>query len=163
MKEELYEWMKNLAVFYILLTAVLHLVPDNKYEKYVRFFMGLLLILMMSTPVFALFGKKEALLSSFQANFGTENTQREQSEFENLQRACLEKGYAMELRLQIENFLREEGIEFQAVQAEFREDEGVFVTLYLQAVPSEEQEVKIRDGLGKICRIGEEGYEIRIS
>lgn len=52
MKEELYLWIRNLAVFYIFFTAVLNLIPDQKYEKYVRFFMGLLLIFMMSTPIF---------------------------------------------------------------------------------------------------------------
>ena len=31
MKEEIYSWIKNLAVFYILLTTVVHLVPDKKY------------------------------------------------------------------------------------------------------------------------------------
>ena len=66
MKEELYQWIWNLAVFYILFTAILHLAPDGKYEKYVRFFMGLLLIFMMSTPVFALFGKGQELAESFQ-------------------------------------------------------------------------------------------------
>lgn len=29
MREEFYQWMKNLAVFYILFTAVLHFVPDK--------------------------------------------------------------------------------------------------------------------------------------
>ena len=38
MKEELYLWIRNLAVFYIFFTAVLNLIPDQKYEKYVRFF-----------------------------------------------------------------------------------------------------------------------------
>ena len=66
MKEELYQWIWNLAVFYILFTAILHLAPDGKYEKYVRFFMGLLLIFMMSTPVFALFGKGQELAGNFQ-------------------------------------------------------------------------------------------------
>ena len=47
MKENLYAWIKNLAVFYLLFTMVLHLVPAGKYEKYVRFFMGLLLILIL--------------------------------------------------------------------------------------------------------------------
>ena len=57
MKEELYLWIRNLAVFYIFFTAVLNLIPDQKYEKYVRFFMGLLLIFMMSTPIFSILGK----------------------------------------------------------------------------------------------------------
>lgn len=30
MKENLYAWIKNLAVFYLLFTMVLHLVPAGK-------------------------------------------------------------------------------------------------------------------------------------
>ena len=33
MKEELYLWIRNLAVFYILFTAVLNLIPDQKYRE----------------------------------------------------------------------------------------------------------------------------------
>ena len=67
MKEELYLWIRNLAVFYIFFTAVLNLIPDQKYEKYVRFFMGLLLIFMMSTPIFSILGKR------LRTGTGTEN------------------------------------------------------------------------------------------
>ena len=92
MKEELYEWMKNLAVFYILFTALLHLVPDKKYEKYVRLFMGLLLIGMMCMPVFALIGKGEELLNSFQVNY-EENTQlMEEEEIEQMQILYMNQG-----------------------------------------------------------------------
>ena len=72
MKEELYLWIRNLAVFYIFFTAVLNLIPDQKYEKYVRFFMGLLLIFMMSTPIFSILGKGSELTESFLDNFSEE-------------------------------------------------------------------------------------------
>ena len=45
MREDIYQWMKSLAVFYLFFTAVLQLVPDRKYERYVRSFMGLLLLM----------------------------------------------------------------------------------------------------------------------
>ena len=32
MKEEIYRWVKTIAFFYIVFSAVLHLVPDVKYE-----------------------------------------------------------------------------------------------------------------------------------
>ena len=57
MKLEIYQWMKNLAFFHILFTAVLHLLPDKKYEAYFRLFMGLLLMLLVSVPVFSIVGK----------------------------------------------------------------------------------------------------------
>ena len=47
MKESFYQWVKTLAVFYILFSAVLHLIPDPKYERYIRSFMGLLLIFIL--------------------------------------------------------------------------------------------------------------------
>lgn len=78
MKEELYLWIRNLAVFYIFFTAVLNLIPDQKYEKYVRFFMGLLLIFMMSTPIFSILGKGSELTESFLDNF-SEETERKNS------------------------------------------------------------------------------------
>ena len=51
MKEAIYSWIKCLAIFYILLTMLLHLVPTEKYQRYVRFFMGLVLMVMLVTPV----------------------------------------------------------------------------------------------------------------
>ena len=64
--------MKNLAVFYILFTAFLHLIPDKKYEKYVRLFMGLMLICMMSTPLVSLLGKGTEIMESFHGNYRAE-------------------------------------------------------------------------------------------
>ena len=44
MTEMIYGWMKNLAFFFIFMTAVLNCLPDNRYRKYVRFFLGMLVI-----------------------------------------------------------------------------------------------------------------------
>lgn len=44
MKEEITGLVRNLAVFYIIFTSVIQLVPNKKYERYVRNFMALLLI-----------------------------------------------------------------------------------------------------------------------
>lgn len=65
MKESFYQWVKTLAVFYILFSAVLHLIPDSKYERYIRSFMGLLLIYILCTPVFAVFGRGSELAEIF--------------------------------------------------------------------------------------------------
>lgn len=56
MFDYLYEWIQNIAFYLVLVTAVLHAVPDKKYMKYVRFFTGLVLILMILTPIFRVFG-----------------------------------------------------------------------------------------------------------
>ena len=56
MFDYLYEWIQNIAFYLVLVTAVLHAVPDKGYQKYIRFFTGLVLILMIVTPVLRLFG-----------------------------------------------------------------------------------------------------------
>ena len=40
MLEYIYEWMENIAFYMVLVTAVMHLLPDSDYQKYVRFFTG---------------------------------------------------------------------------------------------------------------------------
>ena len=65
MRQEIYQWMKDLAFFHVLTTAILHILPDKRYEQYVRLFMGLLLILLICTPVFAVVGKSQELLEGF--------------------------------------------------------------------------------------------------
>ena len=51
MFEYLYEWLSNLAFYMILVTAVLQVIPNKSYEKYIRFFCGMILIVLLMTPV----------------------------------------------------------------------------------------------------------------
>ena len=92
MKEEIYRWVKTIAFFYIVFSAVLHLVPDVKYERYIRSFMGILLIYILSTPVFNLFGNGEKLLQEFRLNYQEELTALEEKNTENLQAQEQERG-----------------------------------------------------------------------
>ena len=55
MFEYLYEWLRNLAFYLVLVTALTHVLPAGEYRKYIRFFTGLVLILMLLTPILRLF------------------------------------------------------------------------------------------------------------
>ena len=57
----IYNWVKNLVCFYLLLTVVQHLLPKNSYQKYVRFFSGMLLTILVVSPVLSLLGDEELL------------------------------------------------------------------------------------------------------
>ncbi len=56
MFDYLYEWIQNIAFYLVLVTAALNAVPNKDYRKYIRFFTGLVLILMLMTPVLGVFG-----------------------------------------------------------------------------------------------------------
>ena len=59
----IYDWVKNLVFYYIMMTAVLHLLPNNNYQKYVRFFGGLLLVVILLNPILEFFDESDYLLN----------------------------------------------------------------------------------------------------
>mgnify|MGYP000603786593 CR=1 FL=1 len=160
MKEELYLWIRNLAVFYIFFTAVLNLIPDQKYEKYVRFFMGLLLIFMMSTPIFSILGKGSELTESFLDNFSEENREKELREFQNIQKVYLEKGYELELEQKIRETLEKRGIEVYKVKVNI-EGEDAQAEILLKKKISQEEKRGIADELVEEWGINENRIHIQ--
>ncbi len=61
----LYQWVENLAFYMVLIAAVLRLLPGKEYEKYVRVFMGMLLILFMFLPIMKLTGIKQKFIEVY--------------------------------------------------------------------------------------------------
>ena len=57
----LYEWIENIAVYMVIITVAMQMVPNNSYKKYIRFFTGLILIIMMSGPILKIFGMEQEL------------------------------------------------------------------------------------------------------
>ena len=60
-----YEWTKNLAFYMVLVTMVVQMIPNNSYKKYVRFFIGLILIVMLAEPVFRILDIKDTFLNTY--------------------------------------------------------------------------------------------------
>ena len=54
MFDGIYGWLRDVAVFFILMTAVLNILPEAKYRKYVQFFLGLVMVVMLCRPILAL-------------------------------------------------------------------------------------------------------------
>ncbi|MFG6331742.1 MAG: stage III sporulation protein AF [Lachnospiraceae bacterium] len=53
--QRILEMVRCVAVFYLLEQMVLNLLPGNSYERYVRFYLGLLLVILLLQPVFEVF------------------------------------------------------------------------------------------------------------
>ncbi|MCB6413645.1 MAG: stage III sporulation protein AF [Dorea sp.] len=56
MFDYIYEWVRNIACYMVLVTAFIQIVPGNDYKKYIRFFTGIILIILLMTPVLKLLG-----------------------------------------------------------------------------------------------------------
>ena len=54
-----------MAFYLVLVTALLHVLPRSGYQKYIRFFTGLVLILLVLAPVLKLFQMEEELRDAY--------------------------------------------------------------------------------------------------
>lgn len=45
------KWLQNLAYYLIFTTVIVQIIPDNEYKKYIKFFCGLVLVLMLINPL----------------------------------------------------------------------------------------------------------------
>lgn len=68
MFEFVYEWMRSLAYYMVLMTAVLQVIPNKQYKKYIQFYMGLIIVLMLCSPLIKLLGMEESLRTLYQTN-----------------------------------------------------------------------------------------------
>ena len=148
MKEEIYQWVKTLAVFYIVFSAVLHLVPDTKYERYIRSFLGLLLIYILITPVFSLLGNGEKMIEDFRLNYQEELISLETANTENLQELYLQENYSRELEKEISEKCTEDGIKTEDVVVHINGEQITAVISTAENI-TQEQERRIRDGLAR--------------
>ena len=66
MFEYLYRWMENISFYLVILTVTIQLIPNNNYKKYIRFFTGLILVLMLLGPVMKLFDIEKTFYSYYE-------------------------------------------------------------------------------------------------
>ena len=159
MKEAIYNWIRYLAVFYILLTMILHLVPTEKYQRYVRLFMGLLLITMLLTPVLDILGKGGEFTTSFREIYEKEEQSKIQLEIEKLQEKWLEKGCEQEIQQNICQLLQKKGIEIKGCKVHI-EGGAVKTVIWLSQAPDPEMERRIKDALEEEWGISREDCEV---
>ena len=55
---EFLEWVKRIIFLGIFLTILLQVLPSGTYRKYVRFFVGMVFVLTIVSPLFSLLGQK---------------------------------------------------------------------------------------------------------
>ena len=90
MVQECYDWVWKLAGYLIFMTAVLQLVPGEKDRKYIHFFTGLVLIILIASPVIKFFTSDD-LFVQFQDQYDAMETQVEAVSYTHLYRKILHR------------------------------------------------------------------------
>ena len=61
MLDWLYEWIKNIAFYMIIVSVIFKVLPGNGYQKYIQFFSGIVLILLVFLPIVRILGKEQTI------------------------------------------------------------------------------------------------------
>lgn len=140
MTEAIYGWIRNLAYTLLFFTMVLQLVPEGGYRKYIRYFLGLILIVTVISPVFSLFSSGssiETMLGQI-LELSSSGGNQAAGEGEEIAAFYRQEAAAIALEGQLEVLLGEEGLAAADLDLELRED-GRPEELWILAVPEEKK------------------------
>lgn len=144
--ELIYGWVRNIVCFYIFMAVILHLLPRESYRKYVHFFSGMLLMILVMTPVLSLFGQEEVLMKKIsQTGFFQEldNLKLDTAHLEQTQKKVYLQEYERAIAMDVGRIAGEKQLkalwtevrlseEYQVesihMEVSFAEEEGLFLS-----------------------------------
>lgn len=121
------QWVKNVSAGLCILTILLHLVPNGKFEKYVRFYGGLLFLLVAAEPVLDFFTEEGALERLIQLEFLKEEHYELETSLkgmEELKNNSIRQAYQQEIQRQLEEIVQTYGLEQVQAEAKFAAEDG---------------------------------------
>ena len=84
-----YEWVQNLSFYLVISSAIIQVIPGEEYKKYLRFFTGIVMILLLMTPILKLTGTEQ----SFAALYHSPEYERKKGELQSYGRFLEEQNY----------------------------------------------------------------------
>lgn len=130
MTNAIYSWMRNLAYYYLFYSIVMNLLPDKQYSVYIKNFLGILLIILLLSPVLKLFQLDTKLesrvrIESFREAF--DNAVNGELAAEEQSNDYLLYAYEKEIESQISQLFVQHGFEVWDIQVSLEGEEEVIV------------------------------------
>ncbi len=164
--EIVYTWVKNIVCFYIFMNIVIHLLPRESYRKYVRFFSGMLLMILVAAPVLSVLGQEEALMQKIsQAGFFQEldNIKLDTAHLEQTQKKAYVREYERAIEMDVGQIAEGKGLQPLRVEVHLSEDYQV-ESIAMEVSMAEEgvsvPKVSFGDDSSKYPRAGELKQEL---
>lgn len=123
----LYDWVKNLAVFLIFISIIRNLLPKSHYEKYVKLFTGMLVILLVLQPLSGFLGVQDRIDTLFSLDLYSQEMDEMKEDFvqagSGYENALLEE-YEDQIKKQVTLLLKEEGVQVSQIDFYVCMEEG---------------------------------------
>lgn len=152
MQRTVFEWMKTITYFYLLLTVSLHLLPNPSYKKYLKQFMGLYLMTLLVIPVLTLFRDGKEIQDVFEQFYLQESSEAEEAEARRIQELYLRKGIETQIKSQIESRLKYTGVKWKRLEI-VSEGDRILVEVNVCGSYQKEKEAQILDELERSCAV----------
>ena len=113
-------WVKGFLILYLLLTVFQNMAASEKYEKYLKFFSGILLITYVITPLLQFSGQGQALADVLRNGSiwqQLESIRQESEYFEYRQSQTVLEQYEQAISKEVEALLQEHGLRVGKVKA----------------------------------------------
>jgi stage III sporulation protein AF len=164
----IYSWVKNIVIFLVLTTIVTNLLGKSSYKKYVNLISGIILVILVISPLLKLFQLDKTLDYYFTNNSllaEAEDINDELVNAEESQKNAIFEEYKTEIGKQVGNLLEKEDLYVNSCEVTVDEDEdsvtyGSILSLSIVAgytrSDSEETSSEIKDIKIEDIKIGEE-------
>lgn len=167
-------WIKTLTVSMCILTILMHVIPNGKFTKYVKFYAGLLFFLLAADPLLELFGKSGDLERLWQLEFLKEEYYDMETAVEgmaDLKNEEIKTRYQQEILRQIKEIAAAYNLAVSSVKAQFGEEEGYRMTWIDVVIAQEVDEAKmneeqinaVRQELSEVYSLAKEKIQVRKS
>ncbi len=125
--DKLYDWMRDLIVCFCMLELFCHLVRTDEYRRYIRFFGGLIVLLLALEPAGDLFLAGQTFEEALRRAFVREEAYElrvSQEALADLQNEQIEEAYRSELERQMREIAKANGRQCISVDVRLSKSEG---------------------------------------
>lgn len=112
--EYLAQWLKSIVVYFLLVTIVMQILPNDAWQKYLKVFIGMLLMILILQPVTRFFNLDENLAVSFEKAVSALSEKELENRLlteEEAVYAGLTRDYTEQMRKKAEELVQKEGYE----------------------------------------------------
>ena len=159
----LLEWAKKMIMLGIFLTVLLQVIPSETYRKYIRFFAGMIFVITILTPLFAVLGEKNWEQKLEHELLQEDLLQTGQMDFSYMERQ--QQNYKNQTKEVVVQMIRQIGeandTPVQQVEVMFENDTGMISRVKVwTAVSGTESQGKLRKETADACGISENQVEV---
>lgn len=163
------EWIQRIAIYIVLVTVLRSLISRPQYQQYFRFVSGLILILLLITPVVGVLGddsKLYEILNRHLYQLDLEDIKSSLQLAEGQRKELIREEYRRSLSIQVTDLAEQQGLSVQEVRVTLgAEDEVTALEIHMasqQQSPSKAELREFRGLLQQYYQLGEESVVIWI-